>query len=100
MDTDAWLHTTSIFCTHAALLYALGRFLLVHTRMFTWFGSCREQMTYKVSAIAASVGVTALAIAAVYYRFSWHMRDGAEFPTIEAIATLLLTVGGVVRTAF
>ncbi len=56
----------------------------------------REQMTYKVSAIAASVGVTALAIAAVYYRFSWHMRDGAEFPTLEAVATLLLTIGGVV----
>ena len=53
-------------------------------------------MTYKVSAIAASVGVTALAIAAVYYRFSWHMRDGAEFPTLEAVATLLLTIGGVV----
>ena len=55
-------------------------------------------MTYKVSAIAASVGVTALAIAAVHYRFSWHIRDGAEFPIAEAVATLLLTVGGVVRT--
>ena len=54
-------------------------------------------MTYKVSAIAASVGVTALAIAAVHYRFSWHIRDGAEFPIAEAVATLLLTVGGVVR---
>ena len=57
----------------------------------------REQMTYKVSAIAASIGVTALAIAAVHYRFSWHIRDGADFPTLEALATLLLTVGGVVR---
>jgi len=56
----------------------------------------REQMTYKVSAIAASIGVTALAIAAVHYRFSWHVRDGADFPTLEAVATLLLTVGGVV----
>ena len=55
-------------------------------------------MTYKVSAIAASVGVTALAIAAVHYRFSWHIRDGAEIPIAEAVATLLLTVGGVVRT--
>jgi len=50
----------------------------------------------QVSAIAASIGVTALAIAAVHYRFSWHVRDGADFPTLEAVATLLLTVGGVV----
>jgi len=70
--------------------------VVLHAWFQRWYGLHREQMTYKVSAIAASVGVTALAIAAVYYRFSWHMRDGAEFPTLEAVATLLLTIGGVV----
>ena len=38
-----------------------------------------------------------MAITAVYFRFMWHMRDGAEFPVLEAAATLLLTFGGVVR---
>jgi beta-carotene 3-hydroxylase len=56
----------------------------------------RQQTIYKVSAIAASLGVTALAIAAVHYRFSWHARDNGAFPTLEACATLLLTIGGVV----
>ena len=60
---------------------------------------CREQSTYKFAAILASTGVTAMAISAVYFRFTWHMRDGAEFPTLEAAATLLLTFGGVVRAA-
>ena len=58
---------------------------------------CREQTTYKFAAILASTGVTAMAITAVYFRFTWHMRDGAEFPVLEAAATLLLTFGGVVR---
>jgi membrane associated rhomboid family serine protease len=58
---------------------------------------CREQATYRAAAIMASTGVTAMAIAAVYLRFTWHMRDNTEFPTLEAAATLLLTLGGVVR---
>ena len=58
---------------------------------------CREQTTYKLAAIVASSGVTAMAISAVYFRFSWHMQNGSEFPMLEAAATLLLTFGGVVR---
>ena len=58
----------------------------------------REQSTYKFAAILASTGVTAMAITAVYFRFTWHMRDGADFPTAEAAATLCLTFGGVVRS--
>lgn len=57
----------------------------------------REQMVYKVSAIAASLGVISLAVAAVYLRFHWHMEAGGEFPWAEAAATLLLTIGGAVR---
>ena len=54
-------------------------------------------MTYQMSAIAASLGVTSLAVAAVYCRFSWHM-DGSDgtFPWADAAATLLLTIGGAV----
>jgi hypothetical protein len=40
----------------------------------------REQLTYQASAIAASLGVGALAVGATYYRFSMHMSDGAPFP--------------------
>ena len=57
---------------------------------------CREQAVYKFSAIAASLGVTVLAIAAVHYRFTWHARQGGEIPYAEAVATFLLTIGGVV----
>lgn len=53
-------------------------------------------MVYKVSAIAASLGVTSLAVTAVYLRFHWHMQAGGEFPWAEAAATLLLTIGGAV----
>ncbi len=59
---------------------------------------CREQVVYKVSAIAASLGVTSLAVVAVYFRFAWHMSSsGSEFPWVEAAATLALTIGGAVR---
>jgi beta-carotene 3-hydroxylase len=56
----------------------------------------REQMVYKVSAIAASLGVTSLAVAAVWLRFHWHMEAGGDFPWAEAAATLLLTIGGAI----
>lgn len=56
----------------------------------------REQTVYKVSAIAASAAVIALAVGAVHYRFAWHMKQGHEFPTSEALATFCLTIGGIV----
>lgn len=60
-------------------------------------GFGREQSVYKVSAIAASLGISSLAVAAVWYRFVWHLNDtGGEFPVGEAAATLLLTLGGAV----
>ena len=57
---------------------------------------CRHQLTYKFAAIGASLGVTALAICAVHYRFAWHMQNGGEVPWAEAVLTILLTFGGVV----
>jgi hypothetical protein len=37
-------------------------------------------MTYQASAIAATLGVGALAVFATYYRFAMHMQDGTPFP--------------------
>jgi beta-carotene 3-hydroxylase len=48
-----------------------------------------------VAAIAATVGVTSLAIVAVHFRFAFS-RDGADVPTSEAVATMLLVLGGAV----
>lgn len=56
----------------------------------------RHQLTYKIAAISASLGVTSLAILAVHYRFAWHMQNGGDVPYLEAAATILLTFGGVV----
>ncbi len=58
--------------------------------------TCREQLTYQVSAIAASVGVTGLAILATYLRFDWHLMDEGEMPWGELLGTLTLVAGGVV----
>ena len=60
-------------------------------------GLHREQTVYKMSAIAATLGIGSLAVAAIYYRFAMHMAaSGGEFPLYEAAATLLLTMGGAV----
>lgn len=62
--------------------------------------TCRHQLTYKIAAISASLGVTSLAIVAVHYRFAWHMRNGGDVPWAEAALTILLTFGGVVSASF
>ena len=56
----------------------------------------REQLVYKFSAIAATVGIVALAAFAVHARFSW-MREEGDVPATEAAATMLLALGGMVR---
>lgn len=56
----------------------------------------RERAVYQAAAIAASTGVTALAIFATYYRISWHLAHGEAFPYEELGATLLLVLGGMV----
>lgn len=57
----------------------------------------REQQFYKLAAVAATLGVTGLAILATYLRFYWHLRDAGEMPWGELVATLALVGGGVVR---
>lgn len=53
-------------------------------------------MTYRFSAIAASVLVLSIAIVATYYRFQWHFGEDSEVPMDEVAATLLLVFGGIV----
>ncbi len=57
---------------------------------------CREQVTYQMSAIVATVGVVSLAVVATYLRFDWHLRDDGVFPWTEMWATLSLVAGGMV----
>jgi beta-carotene 3-hydroxylase len=55
----------------------------------------KEQMSYQGAAIAASVGVSFLAIAATVVRFQWHAETEGDVPVAEVAATLLLVLGGV-----
>lgn len=55
----------------------------------------RQQFTYQVSAIAATTGVSALAILATYYKFSYMTGPDSPFPWLDMAGTLALVVGGV-----
>lgn len=35
-----------------------------------------ERFTYLMAAVMSSLGITSMAIVAVYYRFAWHMEVG------------------------
>jgi beta-carotene 3-hydroxylase len=48
-----------------------------------------------VSAIAATTGVSALAILATYYKFSYMTGPDSPFPWLDMAGTLALVVGGV-----
>ncbi|GBF98825.1 beta-carotene hydroxylase [Raphidocelis subcapitata] len=55
----------------------------------------REQMTYKFSAIAATLGIGGVALFATYQRFSFlYSRDGATLPWLDMACTLALVAGG------
>jgi beta-carotene 3-hydroxylase len=56
----------------------------------------QQRATYQIAAIAASSLVVSLAIFATYYRISWHLNHGDEFPYEELASTLLLVMGGMV----
>ena len=49
----------------------------------------REQITYQFSALAATLGVSALAIVATYLRFEWHMEADGVIPWMEVGEALL-----------
>nr|UAW09502.1 beta-carotene hydroxylase [Haematococcus lacustris] len=54
----------------------------------------REQLTYQAAAIAASVGISSLAILATYTRFSMHITSDGEMPWSDLLGTLSLVAGG------
>jgi beta-carotene 3-hydroxylase len=56
----------------------------------------KQQVTYLVAACAATLGISATAVAATVYRFSIHTADGASFPFMELFLSLLFTVGAAV----
>nr|UOL49144.1 beta-carotene hydroxylase 2 [Chelidonium majus] len=58
-----------------------------------------ERHTYLVAAIMSTLGITSMAVAAVYYRFSWQM-EGGEVPVSEMFGTFALAVGAAVGMEF
>ncbi|OVA17170.1 Fatty acid hydroxylase [Macleaya cordata] len=58
-----------------------------------------ERYTYLVAAVMSSFGITSMAVAAVYYRFSWQMQ-GEEIPVSEMFGTFALSVGAAVGMEF
>ncbi|KAI4319996.1 hypothetical protein MLD38_033525 [Melastoma candidum] len=58
-----------------------------------------ERFTYLVAAVMSSLGITSMAVMAVYYRFSWQM-EGGEVPLVEMFGTFALSVGAAVGMEF
>nr|AAM77007.1 beta-carotene hydroxylase [Vitis vinifera] len=58
-----------------------------------------ERYTYLVAAMMSSLGITSMAIVAVYYRLSWQM-EGGEIPVLEMLGTFALSVGAAVGMEF
>ncbi|KAL6533237.1 hypothetical protein OROMI_027349 [Orobanche minor] len=51
-----------------------------------------ERFVYLVAAVMSSLGITSMAVVAVYYRFSWQMEDG-NVPYAEMFGTCALSFG-------
>ncbi|PIA49236.1 hypothetical protein AQUCO_01300228v1 [Aquilegia coerulea] len=58
-----------------------------------------ERFTYLIAAVMSSLGITSMAILAVYYRFSWQM-EGGDIPVAEMLGTFFLSVGAAVGMEF
>ncbi|XP_043717126.1 beta-carotene hydroxylase 1, chloroplastic [Telopea speciosissima] len=58
-----------------------------------------ERYAYLVAAVMSSLGITSMAIAAVYYRFYWQM-EGRLVPVSEMFGTFSLSVGAAVGMEF
>ncbi|XVE64794.1 hypothetical protein DITRI_Ditri07aG0130400 [Diplodiscus trichospermus] len=54
-----------------------------------------ERTTYLLAAVLSSLGISSMAIMAVYFRFSWQM-EGGEFPLLEMFGTFALSVGAAI----
>ncbi|MCD7469430.1 hypothetical protein HAX54_008477 [Datura stramonium] len=51
----------------------------VYARLARRVARKSERFTYLVAAVMSSLGITSMAVMAVYYRFSWQMEVGMEF---------------------
>ncbi|XP_021726730.1 beta-carotene hydroxylase 2, chloroplastic-like [Chenopodium quinoa] len=58
-----------------------------------------ERFTYLIAAVMSSLGITSMAVMAVYYRFYWQM-EGGEVPVTEMLGTFFLSVGAAVGMEF
>ncbi|KAJ1693575.1 hypothetical protein LUZ63_010273 [Rhynchospora breviuscula] len=58
-----------------------------------------ERKTYLIAAVMSSLGITSMAVLAVYYRFAWQM-EGGEVPVTEMFGTFALSVGAAVGMEF
>lgn len=58
-----------------------------------------ERFTYLVAAVMSSLGITSMAVLAVYYRFSWQM-EGGEVSFSEMFGTFALSFGAAVGMEF
>ncbi|XP_073044329.1 beta-carotene hydroxylase 2, chloroplastic-like isoform X2 [Primulina eburnea] len=58
-----------------------------------------ERFTYLVAAVMSSLGITSMAVMAVYYRFAWQM-EGGEVPYTEMFGTFALSFGAAVGMEF
>ncbi|XP_009586989.2 beta-carotene hydroxylase 2, chloroplastic-like [Nicotiana tomentosiformis] len=58
-----------------------------------------ERFTYLVAAVMSSLGITSMAVLAIYYRFSWQM-EGGEVSFSEMFGTFALSFGAAVGMEF
>ncbi|XP_057761855.1 beta-carotene 3-hydroxylase 1, chloroplastic-like [Arachis stenosperma] len=58
-----------------------------------------ERLTYLITAMMSSFGITSMAVFAVYYRFAWQFQGG-EIPLSEMFGTFALSVGAAVGMEF
>ncbi|KAF3321032.1 beta-carotene 3-hydroxylase 2 [Carex littledalei] len=58
-----------------------------------------ERKTYLIAAVMSTLGITSMAVLAVYYRFAWQM-EGGEVPMTEMFGTFALSVGAAVGMEF
>lgn len=89
---ELYVHS-SLSCPHSV---ALAHPSSLGTTYFSWHN--REQQVYKLAAVAATMGVTGLAVLATYLRFYWQLRDAGVMPWGELVAVLALVGGGVVSS--
>lgn len=55
-----------------------------------------ERLSYLVAAVMSSLGITSMAVVAVYSRFAWQLDAGGAVPYADMFATFSLSIGAAV----